>query len=986
MSDIAKKEFVELALDGSNYLTWALDVEIKLDYMGLDHTIVLPEVGTVESTKAEKAKAFHFLRHHLHPDLKFEYMTEKDPLVLWQSLKDRFDQQGSIVLPQAQHDWITLRFQDNKSVAAYNSALHRIISQLRLCGLKITDAEMIEKTLSTFHPNNIMLQQQYRNSKYPKSSDLISVLLVAERQNEVLLKNHSARPTGSMAVPEAHANVVGNSRGHKRGHGEKKGKGKGSIIFKGKSKGRGHWSRNCRVPKHLVELYQQSMNEKKSQHESHFTIEPEAQIEKHDDMLINVEDGGDVRMDDDWDNLLEKDDDIFGDLKLCGNPMAEEDICLVDSATTNTILRETRYFHTLTKKTGNIMTIAGNNAHIRTLLSFKDIRANGFHIETEIEQDAEYLLITKIDGYQKQVVERLPSSPSGLYYTYIKPTEEYVAMKTIFRNPESFRVWHDRLGHLGFGMMRRIINNSASHNVETNDFPNPEDFICPACAKGKWSHVDLLSTRNHAFSKLIAQIIRLKASFPDSRVQSIRMDNAGEFRSKAFDDYCLAMGIKVEYSVPHVHTQNGLAESLIKRIKLIARPLLQDWGERHPEECRDIIWNATGMQSLDPRNSEAELEVQRIINLQNLANKLLDAFTDYKGMTRSHIPAVNAPERVEVTQKVTDSALTPHPRKRGRSPGVQDKVPRRRPRRQGPEPLVPLKESVEEAQPEVEKAPEEATQPEVEMVPEGHHPEDGEPNPEPMSMIECQKHSDWDKWKAAIEAELRSLYKREVFGPTVPTPQRVIPVGCKWVVLRKRNGQVKSLNGSCIILVYVDDLDIIGTTEDIKEAMAYFKTEFEMKDLWKTKFCLDLQLEHLPEGVFMHQSTYTKRVLGKFNMNKCHPLKTPMVVQSLEADKDPFKPKEDDEEVLGPEVPYLSAIGALMYLANCTRPDIVFAVNLLARYSATPTRRHWVGVKTILTYLRGTQDLGLWFPKNQDPSMVGYVNAGHMSDPHNARS
>jgi hypothetical protein len=48
----------------------------------------------------------------------------------------------------------------------------------------------------------------------------------------------------------------------------------------------------------------------------------------------------------------------------------------------------------------------------------------------------------------------------------------------------------------------------------------------------------------------------------------------------------------------------------------------------------------------------------------------------------------------------------------------------------------------------------------------------------------------------------------------------------------------KSLNGFCIISVYVDDLNIIGTTEDIKEAMAYLKTEFEMKDLGKTKFCL----------------------------------------------------------------------------------------------------------------------------------------------------
>ena len=50
------------------------------------------------------------------------------------------------------------------------------------------------------------------------------------------------------------------------------------------------------------------------------------------------------------------------------------------------------------------------------------------------------------------------------------------------------------------------------------------------------------------------------------------MDNAAEFSSKAFNDYCMALGINVEHSVPYVHTQNGLAESLIKRVKLIARP------------------------------------------------------------------------------------------------------------------------------------------------------------------------------------------------------------------------------------------------------------------------------------------------------------------------------------------------------------------------------------------------------------------------------
>ena len=53
-----------------------------------------------------------------------------------------------------------------------------------------------------------------------------------------------------------------------------------------------------------------------------------------------------------------------------------------------------------------------------------------------------------------------------------------------------------------------------------------------------------------------------------------------------------------------------------------------------------------------------------------------------------------------------------------------------------------------------------------------------------------------------------------------------------------------------------------------------------------------------------------------------------------------FRPYEKGEELLGLEVPYLSAIGALMYLANCTRQDIFFSINLLVRESSALTRRH----------------------------------------------
>ena len=52
------------------------------------------------------------------------------------------------------------------------------------------------------------------------------------------------------------------------------------------------------------------------------------------------------------------------------------------------------------------------------------------------------------------------------------------------------------------------------------------------------------------------------------------MDNAGEFTSKSFDLYCASLGIEVEHLVPHVHTQNGLAESMIKRVQIITQTLL----------------------------------------------------------------------------------------------------------------------------------------------------------------------------------------------------------------------------------------------------------------------------------------------------------------------------------------------------------------------------------------------------------------------------
>jgi len=195
-------------------LNWQLDAKLHLQSKKLGDAI---KEGN-KMNPEEKATALIFLRHHIHDDLKNEYLTEEDPLNLWNSLKDRYDHQKMVILPNARSEWLNLRYQDYKTVSEYNSALFNIVARLKLCGETVTEAQKLEKTLSTFHATNLLLQQQYRERNFTLYSELVTCLLVAEENTKVLIKNHNARPTGAMAFPEANTNF-GYTKGRGRGRG-----------------------------------------------------------------------------------------------------------------------------------------------------------------------------------------------------------------------------------------------------------------------------------------------------------------------------------------------------------------------------------------------------------------------------------------------------------------------------------------------------------------------------------------------------------------------------------------------------------------------------------------------------------------------------------------------------------------------------------------------------------------------------------------------
>ena len=97
-----------------------------------------------------------------------------------------------------------------------------------------------------------------------------------------------------------------------------------------------------------------------------------------------------------------------------------------------------------------------------------------------------------------------------------------------------------------------------------------------------------------------------------------------------------------------------------------------------------------------------------------------------------------------------------------------------------------------------------------------------------------------------------------------------------------------------------------------------------MKDLGKTKFCLNLQIEHFPIRVLVHHAAYTKKILKSFYMNKVHPSSSQMIVCSLHMKNDPFCPCEKGEELLSLEVPYLSVISTIMYLLIVLAQTLLF--------------------------------------------------------------
>ena len=185
----------------------------------------------------------------------------------------------------------------------------------------------------------------------------------------------------------------------------------------------------------------------------------------------------------------------------------------------------------------------------------------------------------------------------------------------------------------------------------------------------------------------------------------------------------------------------------------------------------------------------------------------------------------------------------------------------------------------------------------------------------------------------------------------------------------------------CLIAVYVDDILLAGSCNKrltaVKQALA---KKFQVKDMGELHYFLGVKViqDRKNKRVWIGQQSYTENILRQFGMEDAKTIRTPV-------DTSTKLVKGDDDEMCVDQSLYQSAVGSLLYLSLATRPDITFAVSNVAKYCTRPTNKHWTAVKRIFRYLKGTQNYGLCYSKD-DSGCVGFSDADWGGDLDTRRS
>ncbi|KAH9727083.1 CCHC-type domain-containing protein [Citrus sinensis] len=219
------------------------------------------------------------------------------------------------------------------------------------------------------------------------------------------------------------------------------------------------------------------------------------------------------------------------------------------------------------------------------------------------------------------------------------------------------------------------------------------------------------------------------------------------------------------------------------------------------------------------------------------------------------------------------------------------------------------------------------------------------------------------------------IYMEQLEGFIAPGQEKKV---CKLINECDKCVYVKETENCYVILcLYVDDMLIVGSDDDmIKSTKNMLKSKFDIKDMGLADVILGIKISRVSNGLILSQTHYVDKILGKFNKDDNTMSKTPL-------DTSIHLSKNREEGIS--QVKYARVIGSLMYLTNCTRPDLAYTVSKLSRYTSNPGTYHWKAIVRVLRYLRYTHNYGLHYTRYPEV-LEGFSDANWISDVKDSKS
>jgi hypothetical protein len=188
----------------------------------------------------------------------------------------------------------------------------------------------------------------------------------------------------------------------------------------------------------------------------------------------------------------------------------------------------------------------------------------------------------------------------------------------------------------------------------------------------------------------------------------------------------------------------------------------------------------------------------------------------------------------------------------------------------------------------------------------------------------------------------------------------------------------KTNHGIVVIVIYVDDLIIIGDSdEDTSDLKKLLKQEFEMKDLGELRYFFNIEVIQSPKRIWLLQRQYALNKLFEYGMTGCKPISIPLE-QNVKLSADKGNLVEDITM-------YRRIVGSFVYM-TIARPDLSYAVGVVSQFMQTPQKPHLDAVRRILKYIKHILQCGIFYEAKNQLQVHGYTDVDWASNVSNRKS